>query len=290
MLNRVPIVAGQFYPSDKEKCISEIQQYLDERRLPDDLPSDISAAIVPHAGWVFSGSLAAMAFNSIKQSHQNVDTFIIFGAAHSQVTQNIIFDRGLWTTPMGAIEVNEMIAKEILQKCPEIRANRREHTFEHSIEVQIPFIQYLFPKAKIVPVLVPPIEDAVACGKQIADIVKNSDKKIIFIGSTDLTHYGPSYGFEKQGSGQGAIKWAKDVNDMAIINDALEMNEQELLGNSLMKHNSCGPGAVSATVSAAKALGKKSGRLLAHEHSNDIMKDKFNQLSDESVGYAAIVY
>lgn len=290
MPERRPAVAGQFYPMKKDECLAELQECLADRAVPKDLPDSIAAAIVPHAGWVFSGSIAGLAFNCIKKVHDTVDVFILFGAAHSHVSNSIVYDRGLWTSPIGAVEIHEQLAEAIINKVPSAIANRREHSFEHSIEVQIPFIQYLFPKAKIVPVIVPPVLDAIETGNIIGDLIKDADIKIVCIGSTDLTHYGPRYGFNPQGSGQDGIEWAKEVNDMSFIENSIKMMEQEVLSDSLEKHNACGPGAAAATVAAAKKMGKEKGKLLVHEHSNDVMKRRFNQQSQESVGYASIIF
>lgn len=290
MKQRQPIVAGQFYPSDEKQCLAELEQCLTERPIPENLPDKISAAIVPHAGWVFSGSIAALAFNCIKSQNEKVETFILFGAAHSSLPQPVIYDKGLWKSPLGTIEINEMIAESIIGNIPDVIANRRAHAYEHSIEVQIPFIQYLFPKASVVPVIVPPTTQAVEIGMQIGKMIASSDLDIVCIGSTDLTHYGPRYGFNPEGTGPAGIEWAKDVNDQSFIEKALNLEAENLLADALQKSNACGPGAAAATIAAAKAEGVSRGKLLVHSSSDDVMKQKFNQTSDESVGYASIVY
>lgn len=290
MQQRHPIVAGQFYPSDKAQCEQELRQCLEERNVPLDLPDEIAAAIVPHAGWVFSGSIAGLAFNCIKSVHEKVDTFVLFGAAHSHVAQAVVYDKGVWTSPLGAVEIDEMLAEAVISHVPDTIANRRQHAFEHSIEVQVPFIQYLFPQARILPIIVPPVGSAIDIGMGVGNIIKGADMTIVCVGSTDLTHYGPNYGFNPHGSGSDGIEWARDVNDMSFINNALEMEAEGLIEDSIKKHNACGPGAAAATVSAAKTMGKRTGRLLVHEHSNDIMMRRFNQTSAESVGYTSIIY
>lgn len=287
---RQPIVAGQFYPLDKKQCIAELEQCLVEQNVPRNLPEKISAAIVPHAGWVFSGSIAALAFNCVKSQNENIDTFILFGAAHNPVAQPVIYDKGLWKSPLGTIEINESMAESILNNVPEVIANRRAHAYEHSIEVQIPFIQYLFPDAKIVPVIVPPTAQSIKVGTKIGEMIKGSDLGIVCIGSTDLTHYGPRYGFNPEGTGSEAIEWAKDVNDQSFIDKALKLESEDLLADALQKSNACGPGAAAATIAFAKAERVTKGQLLVHTNSEEIMERKFNQTSNESVGYATIVF
>ena len=183
------------------------------------------------------------------------------------------------------------MAEAIIKTSSPAQSAPAAHKFEHSIEVQVPFIQYLFTGAKIVPVMVPPAEFAVQLGEDTAKCIKNApDKKIVCIGSTDLTHYGPRYGFCPQGTGSDAIRWAKEINDQAFIDLALEMKAEEVLISSIEKENACGCGAAAATIAAAKAQGKTKGLLLGHTHSSEVMRRKFNTSSDESVGYAAIVF
>ena len=166
-----------------------------------------------------------------------------------------------------------------------------EQLRDFAIEPQVPFIQYLFESARIVPIVVPPSQDAIKLGQTVAEVIKaEPDKKIVCIGSTDLTHYGPHYGFEPMGSGPNAIQWASQVNDKMFIDAALKLDAKELLTAAAENQNACGPGAAAATVAAAKELGKSEGVLLAHTNSNKIMKEKTGSASADSVGYAAIVF
>jgi MEMO1 family protein len=292
MTARKPAVAGQFYPGSEKQCRSEIADCLAERPVTIKLPEKIVAGIVPHAGWTFSGDLAGMVFGAIEKVEKKVDTFVIFGTTHSYFGPiAAIYDKGSWQTPMGEIKIDEELAAAIIKKSPSAKSNPEAHRYEHSIEVQVPFIQYLFKDAKIVPILTPPADFAVTVGTAAAECIKSaSDKKIVCIGSTDLTHYGPHYGFNPQGSGPAGIKWAKEVNDKAFIDLALSLQAEKVLSGSLEKGNACGPGAAAAAIAAARALGKTKGVLLAHTHSNEVMERRFGQTSEESVGYAAIVY
>ena len=165
------------------------------------------------------------------------------------------------------------------------------HRSEHSIEVQVPFIQYLFAGAKIVPILVPPREQAVALGASIADIVdRQEQKKIVCVGSTDLTHYGPRYGFTPMGTGLEGLQWADKINDQRFIDLALKLEPERMLTSAAENGNACGPGAAAAAVALAKGLGKREGLLLAHTSSNEVMLRKMGTTGPDSVGYAAIVF
>jgi len=290
MQTRKPIVAGQFYPGRHESCVDEIDQYLEQSTPSEVLPQTIAAGIVPHAGWAFSGQLAAMVFAAIKHVHEKVDTFVIFGAAHSYFGQSpALYEAGTWITPLGEATIDEGLADQVLARQTAIN-DTQAHRSEHSIEVQVPFIQYLFAGAKILPIVVPPTEQAVALGTSIGDIISAAKKKIVCIGSTDLTHYGPRYGFTPMGTDQNALQWASRVNDRKFIDLALKLEPESLLTSAAENCNACGSGAAAAAVAAAKKLGKTEGLLLAHTNSNEVMLRDMGTSSADSVGYAAMVF
>lgn len=291
MQARKPVVAGQFYPQERSSCIDHIEQCLRAKELPQSLPETIVAGIVPHAGWTFSGDLAAMVFSAIKKRHKVVDAFVIFGAAHGYFGQSpAVYDGGSWLTPLGEIAVDEELAGAVL-KTGRVVSDIRAHSSEHSIEVQVPFMQYLFAGAKIVPIIVPPGEQAVELGASIGQIIgRQPDKRIVCIGSTDLTHYGPRYGFVPMGTGSEALAWAGTVNDQRFIDLALKLRARELLADAAENCNACGPGAAAAAIAAAKKLSKTNGLLLAHTNSNDVMLREMGTAGLDSVGYAAIVF
>jgi AmmeMemoRadiSam system protein B len=290
MQTRKPIVAGQFYPGQHNSCVAEINECLQQEKPAELLPETIVAGIVPHAGWTFSGSLAALVFSAIKQRHDEVNTFVIFGAAHGYYGSSpAVYDKGSWLTPLGEVAVDEDLADAVLKSNAAV-ADTSAHECEHSIEVQVPFIQHLFADAKILPILTPPNEQAISLGEVVGGIIKQQKKKIVCIGSTDLTHYGPRYGFTPMGTGAKAVRWASDVNDKKFVDLALKLDAMGLLASAAENLNACGPGAAAAAVAAARKLGKTKGLLLAHTNSNEVMLEKMDASSAEAVGYAAIVF
>lgn len=291
MQSRRPIVAGQFYPDNRDQCIEEIKQCLEEVALNQPLPDTVVAGIVPHAGWAFSGATAAFVFAAIKKRHPKVDSFVIFGAAHGYLGQPpAVYDKGAWLTPLGEITIDEELANAILESKTAV-SDIEAHNSEHSMEVQVPFIQYIFPEAKILPILTPPSQQAIRLGEIVASLITIDDeRKIICLGSTDLTHYGPRYDFTPMGAGKDGLKWATEVNDKQFIDYALKLQPDKMLETAAENCNACGPGAAAATVAAAKSLGKSKGVLLAHTNSNEIMLRKMGTSSREAVGYAAIVF
>ncbi len=290
MTVRKPAVAGQFYGATAQECLEEIQQCMPKEPLSVDLPGPVIAGIVPHAGWIYSGGVAAMAFEAVRQSHPDVDTFVLLGAAHRYMNSGpAVYDRGAWETPLGLAAIDEALASELVDLGA--RGDRDAHRDEHSIEVQVPFIQHLFPNAKIVPVMVPVAGFDSHFGTRLGRLLaKLKDKRVVCIASTDLTHYGPRYGFCPEGVGPAALQWAREVNDQAFIDVAIKMDAEALVEAALHMGNACGPSAAATAIAAAHAMGRDKGVLLAHTTSNDILMERFGQSSDESVGYAAIVY
>ena len=291
METRRPIVAGQFYPGRKDLCIDEIKECLEAAPVTHELPETIAAGIVPHAGWTFSGAVAAMVFAAVKERHEQVDTFVIFGAAHGYYgSMPALYDRGAWATQLGDAAIDAELAAAVIESGTAV-SDPAAHAGEHSMEVQVPFIQYLFPSARILPVLSPPGEQTIKAGEIVGSIIAGDDeRKIVCIGSTDLTHYGPRYGFTPMGTGKKALRWAMEVNDRKFIDYALKMQPEKMLETAAANLNACGPGAAAAAVAAAKALGKTEGILLAHTNSNEVLRKKMATESPEAVGYAAIVF
>jgi AmmeMemoRadiSam system protein B len=287
---RKPVVAGQFYPADRDQCLSQIGGCLASQALSDSLPDPLVAGIVPHAGWTFSGPLAAMVFAAVKHRRPAVRTFVILGAAHGYFGPKPALDGcDAWETPLGSVRIDDSLRQVLLDNGAAVTASSA-HRHEHSIEVQVPFIQHLFPQARILPIIVPANESAIVLGNALADLPTDTMAGIVCIGSTDLTHYGPRYNFTPMGIGSEALGWASGVNDRQFLDLALALEPQRLLANAIENGNACGPGAAAAVVLVAKRLGCPKGVLLAHTNSNEIMLRQMSIANRDSVGYAAIVF
>ena len=297
---RRPVVAGQFYPEERETCLAEIRACLPAQVPGEGLPEPLVAGLVPHAGWTFSGALAALVFATVKRQRGTVGTFVICGAAHGYFgPQPAIDGSDAWETPLGTTDIDDSLRQALLDSGAAV-LDSSAHRHEHSIEVQLPFIQHLFPDARIVPIIVPAHESALGLGRALADACAKESRvmagqashppSLVCIGSTDLTHYGPRYGFTPMGIGSEALHWANEVNDRQFIDLALSLEPQRLLANALENGNACGPGAAAAVVAAARQLGARKGVLLAHTNSNEVMLREMGTASRDSVGYAAIIF
>ena len=280
---RKPAQAGFFYPATKNECLELLEKCMPQEEAKS-LPENITAGIVPHAGWVFSGATAGKVYSAISQQ-KKPKTFLIFGAVHSPyINAAAIWDKGEWETPLGRIKIDEDLAKSILKETSEFtESNFRAHFSEHSIEVQIPFIQILFPEAKILPIMVPYFVDACKLGKSIASF---ANEDIVVLASTDMTHYGERFGFCPVGKGEKALEWVKKENDKKLIDLMLSLQAEKIGKEARENHSACGSGAISACLSYASSTGKTSGTLLEYTTSHDVYP---TGKIDSFVGYAGIV-
>jgi len=215
---------------------------------------------------------------------------VIFGGHGESDRPPAVYDKGTWASPLGEVAIDEELADAVVESGTAV-SDANVHLTEHGIEVQVPFIQYLFPGSRILPIRAWPNDMAIKAGEIVGSIIASDDeRKIVCIGSTDLTHYGPGYGFVPMGTGQKGINWAFDVNDREFIDLTLKMETRDLLAHAAQNYSACGAGAVAAAVAAAKALGKTRGELLAQTNSSRVLLKKRGEASAESVGYAAIIF
>lgn len=287
--------AGSFYPDTEHKCKHEIEKmknFYKQLNVENLNFKNIIAGVVPHAGWVFSGKISFSAINAIKDINKNVDAFVLFSANHSAwISKTALMNEGSWQTPFGEIPVDDDLANKILKEGEiYIEANHYAHADEHSVEVQLPFIKLLFPDAKIVPIMPTINNDAIKVGKIVGDVVKKEkeerNRKIVIIGTSDLTHYGSNYGFAPKGYGTDALKWVKE-NDKKMIDLMLNLEEDKIIDEAHKNMNACGPSAISSTLASAKVLGSKRGMLIDYTTSYDVFP-RYGM--DSIVGYAGILF
>ena len=285
MIVRQPVLAGTFYAAAEMRCRDELRDCVAQS--PDLLAGVMVGGLVPHAGWRYSGKVAGRVFNALAGS-RTPGTVVIFGAVHAvRGRQAALFSSGCWETPIGPVEVDARLAERVLGHTNLILDDAYAHEQEHSIEVQVPFIRHLLPGAKILPIMVPPMPNAAEVGESVARTIQTYRSDAVVIGSTDLTHYGPSFGFTPQGIGPQGLHWAKGVNDRRMIQRILALDAASIVPEAAGHRNACGPGAVAATVAAARMLGADRAVLLEHTNSREVTGDESAQ---DAVGYAGIVF
>lgn len=289
MIVREPAVAGMFYPGSDQACRRQIQDLLPRNVDASSLPQTICGGIAPHAGWTYSGRVAAQVFAAIAARTQP-DVFVLFGAAHRRPGHDAaLFPTGAWQTPLGLAHIDAPLAERVLAASSLVRADTSAHEAEHSIEVQVPFIQYLFPQARILPIIVEPSTKAVEIGRTVATAAQDAGASVVYIGSTDLTHYGPHYGFMPEGPGPHGLAWARQVNDLRIIELIRRMRSDAVVPETAEHYNACGAGAIAATLAACSVCGATQGHLLAHTTSAEVA-ETFGQSSTDAVGYAGFIF
>ena len=290
---REPVRAGSFYPGQAEACQNELTACIPDSFQECIYTEKLVGGVVPHAGWMFSGAVAGGVFAALARPG-TCATYLLFGASHGGLSAAAaLFGRGSWRSPLGDVDVDESLADQLLGSCPDLVADEQAHSPEHSLEVQVPFIQRLSPQARIVPILVLPTAQAVRLGRDVGRTVAALRQDVLFVGSSDLTHYGPRYGFEPAGSGPEGLKWAREVNDRRMIDCLLAMQAEEIVPEAAQHQSACGAGALAATAAACRECGARKGILLDHRTSLDVEGGRdgfFGGPPADAVGYAGVVF
>lgn len=288
---RPAVRAGSFYEAYPDACRRHAERLLASAVLPDNLPRRLFGGLVPHAGWVYSGRLAALTFKALLSGEAFAGTLVLFGADHTgDVRTGEVWASGAWETPLGKTAVEEDLAAELLKHCRLLRDNPSAHAHEHSLEVQIPLLQALCPGVKIVPIAVPPTGQAVEIGRAVGEVLASwREKNVPVVGSTDLTHHGGHFG-HPGGRGEQSEAFAR-ANDRRMLDLIEALDAPAIVPEAARHHNACGAGAVAAAVSAAKVLGASRGRVLAYTNSYEVIHRQYpDDPDDTTVGYASVVF
>ncbi|MFP4250837.1 MAG: AmmeMemoRadiSam system protein B [Armatimonadota bacterium] len=275
---RKPAVAGQFYPASATDLTRQIEESFRHDLGPGHLPEivesgprNIVGVISPHAGYAFSGHTAAHAYDALAVDG-HPDVAIVVGVNHGRGGLSAgVQTSGAWRTPLGDLTIAEDVAGKIAAGLPEFQTSPEVFRAEHSLEVQLPFLQYLYEEALLfVPVMMSGQDYAAAevVGEAIADAA--ADRDAVVIASTDMTHYRSAATARKQ--------------DQVLIRQIEALDAEGLIAERARREISmCGSGPVAATIIAAKAWGGSEVDSLAYSNSGDVMP------SQEVVGYYAAV-
>lgn len=269
---RQPAVAGSFYPADKDVLKNQIDNFLDKAKV---VPAkqDLKILIVPHAGYDYSGLVAAWGFKQIKKDYK---TAILLGSSHSSYfSKAAVWNEGSWQTPLGFVDIDKSFADKLISENKKIQSNLNGHLNEHSLEVEVPFIQQVLPGAKIVPILLGQSDDSVL--QILADVLaKNFNQETLLVVSSDLSHY-PPY--------EVANKVDKETIDAILSADVDEFGRviKKNLDQSGTDTCACGADAVKVAMLMAKKLKANEIKLLKYANSGDTGGDK-----SRVVGYAAV--
>jgi hypothetical protein len=281
MDSRRPAFAGSWYPATAEECEREI------RRLTAGLEArtgggEALGGIVPHAGWYFSGRIAAQVVQALARETRP-DALVIFGMHLHPDDRPVIMAQGAWGTPLGALPIAADLARSLVRRFHFVTEGPADPNRDNTIELQLPLVRHFFGPVPILPLGVPPAALALEIADALADAARTSGWRLQVLGSTDLTHYGPNYGWTSQGQGARALGWVRQDNDRRLVDAVLALDPQRVLQEGVRHRNACCAGAAAAALHTARRLGATAGELLAYATSYD------KQPSDSFVGYAGIV-
>jgi MEMO1 family protein len=275
--------AGSWYPGTESDCRQVIEEFCKTTASCPQSDKPIVGGIVPHAGWYYSGRIACHVIECLKSSTMP-DTIVLFGRHLSPGSSNYIMKEGGWATPLGVLEVDEAMGEKLSAEFHFTVETPHHHEQDNTIEVQLPFIKYFFPNVEILPLGVPPNLASLAIGERAAELAGSMGKRILILGSTDLTHYGQNYGYAPKGMGKAAVDWVKNENDRRVVDLILKMDPEGVIDESLRSQNACCSGAVATAISAVKKLGATKGEKLHYATSFD------TQPSNSFVGYVGVVF
>jgi AmmeMemoRadiSam system protein B/AmmeMemoRadiSam system protein A len=263
---RQAAVAGQFYPGSAERLKEMIAGMVDEASAKE----EIIGLISPHAGYIYSGPVAGATISRVKFK----DTFIIMGPNHTGLGKPFsIMTEGTWWTPLGEVRIDSELGKRILAASKYLEEDDGAHRFEHSVEVQLPFLQYFSSNFGLVPIVLSHASGAIYkdIGREIAAAVKDLKREVVIIASSDMTHYEPQESANRK--------------DKYAIEAILQLDEDELLRRlEELNITMCGYAPAISLIMAAKELGAGKAELVKYQTSGDTTGDY-----SSVVGYAGIV-
>ena len=277
---RRPTQAGSFYAGDAETLKAQIEDCFlhsfgpgKKPKVNLDKPRKIVGLVCPHAGFMYSGPVAANAYYELALDGKP-ETVVILGPNHTGYGGALsLMDEGLWRTPLGDVEIDSLVAHEICRETKLVDVDESAHLFEHSIEVQLPWLQYLYGNEfKFVPVCfqLQDFESAHEVGNALVEVL--SQRNALVIASSDFTHYEPQANAESK--------------DLAALEAVKALEARRFISIIEEEHiTACGYGPIAATITAAKGLLATKANLLRYQTSGDITGDK-----TQVVGYAAVSF
>jgi len=274
---RKPSLPRGWYPGDGASIARELSEWTRDLEM-----RDAVSVISPHAGWSFSGRLSAAAIASLSEA----ETIVVVGGHLSQGSPILYARELIFETAAGDLHSDPELLKSLSDELRDsgIPAPVPDEGIDNSVEVLLPMVASLHPHARILWLRSPPHYAAKELGAALGRASAALGKKVACIGSTDLTHYGPAYGFMPAGSGEKAAKWVQGVNDKAFIDALLDMNCETALAHAVKKGSACSAGAAVTALGFAIEAGATEAKLLGYTTSLEVRS------ADSFVGYAAIAF
>jgi AmmeMemoRadiSam system protein B len=266
---RLPAVAGRFYPSDPDELSAVVRECA--KPAPGTRPITVKACLVPHAGYMYSGVVTGVVFSRIILPRK----ILILGVRHQPRGQQVaILSSGAWRTPLGDASIDEGLAESLRAACPLLREDDVAHSAEHSLEVQLPFLQVLAPEFVFVPVALGTVryEDLVAVGEAVGRVLEASREEVLLVTTSDMNHY------EDDSTTR--------LKDRKAIEQMLALDARGLYDTCRNEEISmCGLGPAVAMIVALRVMGTASAELVRYATSADASGDV-----SAVVGYAGMIF
>jgi AmmeMemoRadiSam system protein B len=282
MARRGADFAGSWYPAKASDCEKMIQEFSGSAA-PCPASTGRIGGIGPHAGWVYSGSIACNVIKCLSEE-PSPETMVLFGRHLHASGGNYLMKEGAWETPFGELEIDEELGDKLSRELPFHLETANRYEQDNTIELQLPFIKYFFPETRILPIGVPPNMASLKIGERVAELAESLKRKIMVVGSTDLTHYGLNYGFTPKGVGETAVEWVKRENDKRVIDLIVNMDPEGVIREALRNRNACCSGAVATAMTTAQRLGARKSEKLVYSTSFEVRPDH------SFVGYVGVVF
>ncbi len=278
--------AGSWYPATAKQIEATLAEYAPAMKRPSKLKKPPGAGIVPHAGWRYSGAIAYEVWANL--ALREPDLVVLFGGHVHQYQRSVIFADEGFDTPLGPVYSHAELVEGIAGAFRFRKADVSTWESDNTVEVQMPMIRALFPQAKVLVLHLPPRDIILDIVDLLMEFIRRCDASPVFVGTTDLTHYGPRYGFTPHGVSERAHRWAKSENDQSFISRLVNLDPQGCLEEGLSNYNACCPGAAAAAVTAARLTGSEYGELLTHRTSLELAAEDGDAV--DFVGYASVVF
>lgn len=276
---RPAYLAGQWYPKTAERASAAIESH---RRVAPQA-GKWRMLVSPHAGWRFSGDAMASGFDWLATANPHADLVVVFGSHKSADSPSTVFLGDAWESPLGPVATARTLATIVARELGLSAEPCHPAHPDNAVEVLVPFVRHFFPRAEMLMLGLPPGPNAVAVGERLATYVRDSCAAPVIVASTDLTHYGPTYGFAPAGTGSEAVAWVRE-NDRGFIDATLARDPDAVLQHALRWQSACCPGSVAAGLALAAAMGfSEPAREVQRYLSCDV------EAGDNFVGYAAVV-
>ena len=258
-----------WYPRTAEEVREQCDSWVSGEPSPE---RSFRAVVVPHAGWYFSGSLA---YRTIRRLRADARVVVVAGGhLHPDDPVHVIPEDAV-ATPFGALAVDAELRDRVSRSlsCVEDRA------VDNTVEIQLPLVAAVFGSIPVLCLRSPPSRQAAELGAVLAGYARETGRSVVVIGSTDLTHYGASYGFSPHGEGAEAVRWVRETNDARFLEALTSADPSAIVRRAVAERSACSSGAAATAAAFARGMGPVEVEIVGYHTSFDVMPN------DSFVGY-----